>query len=59
VIISARDPAGQPIVSSMMAATLGGGLSISQVLGSIEAFSKILAISGIVGDPEPITTPSG
>lgn len=53
VIISARDPAGQPIVSSMVAATLGGGLSISQVLASIEAFSKILAISGAVGDPEP------
>lgn len=53
VIISARDPAGQPIVSSMVAATLGGGLSLSQLLASIEAFSKVLAIPGPVGDPEP------
>jgi CheY-like chemotaxis protein len=54
VIISARDPAGQPIVSSMLATTLGGGLSVSQLLASIEALSKVLAISGPVGDPEPI-----
>ncbi|MBI1881158.1 MAG: response regulator [Chloroflexi bacterium] len=54
VIISARDPAGQPIVSSMVAATLGGGLSVSQLLASIEAFSKVLAIPGPVDDPEPI-----
>lgn len=53
VIISARDPAGQPIVSSVVAATLGGGLSLSQLLASIEAFSKVLAIPGPVGDPEP------
>jgi CheY-like chemotaxis protein len=59
VIMSARDPAGQPIVSSMVAATLGGGLSVSQLLASIEAFSKVLAIPGPVGDPEPTATPSG
>lgn len=53
VIISARDPAGQPIMSSMVAATLGGGLSLSQLLASIEAFSKVLAIPGPIGDPEP------
>jgi CheY-like chemotaxis protein len=55
VIISARDPAGQPIVSNMLAATLGGGLSVSQLLAGIKAFSKVLAIpGGPVGDPEPI-----
>jgi signal transduction histidine kinase/CheY-like chemotaxis protein len=59
VIISARDPAGQPIVSSMVAATLGGGLSVSQLLASIEAFSKVLAIPGPVGDPEPTAALSG
>ncbi len=52
VVISARDPAGQPIVSSMVAVTLGGGLSVSQLLAGIEALSKVLAISGPVGDPE-------
>lgn len=59
VIISARDPAGQPIVSSMVAATLGGGLSVNQLLASIEAFSKVLAIPGPVGDPEPTATLPG
>lgn len=59
VIISARDPAGQPIVSSMVAATRGGGLSVNQLLASIEAFSKVLAISGPVGDPEPTAAWSG
>ena len=59
VIISARDPAGQPIVSSLVAATMGGGLSISQLLASIEALSKVLAIPGPVGDPEPTAALSG
>jgi signal transduction histidine kinase/CheY-like chemotaxis protein len=59
VVISARDPAGQPIVSSMMAVTLSGGLSVSQLLTGIEALSKVLAISGPVGDPEPIAALSG
>jgi CheY-like chemotaxis protein len=53
VIISARDPAGQPIVSNILAATLGGGLSVSQLLAGIRAFSKVLALpGGPVGDPE-------
>jgi signal transduction histidine kinase/CheY-like chemotaxis protein len=55
VIISARDPASQPIVSRLMAATLGGGLAVSQLLAGIEALSRVLAISGPVGDPEPTT----
>jgi signal transduction histidine kinase/CheY-like chemotaxis protein len=53
VVISARDPAGQPIVSNMVAATLGGGLPVSQLLAGIEALSKVLATPGPVGDPEP------
>jgi CheY-like chemotaxis protein len=59
VVMSARDPAGQPIVSSMVAVTLGSGLSVSQLLASIEAFSKVLAIPGPVGDPAPIAALSG
>ena len=57
VIISARDPAGQPVVSSMVAATMGGGLSVSQLLAVIDAFSKVLVPSGPIGDPEPTTAP--
>jgi hypothetical protein len=45
-------------VSSMVAATLGGGLSISQLLAGIEALSKVLALPGPVGDPEPLAAPS-
>jgi signal transduction histidine kinase/CheY-like chemotaxis protein len=59
VVISARDPAGQPIVSNMLAVTLGGGLPVSQLLASIEALSKVLGTPGTVGDPELTAAPSG
>lgn len=60
VIISARDPAGQPIVSNMVAATLGGGLSVGQLLAGIQAFSKVLALpGGPIGDPELTAVRSG
>jgi CheY-like chemotaxis protein len=59
IIISARDPAGQPIVSNLLAVTLEGGLSIAQVLAGIKAVSKVLAIPGSVGDPEPTIDRSG
>ena len=45
VVISARDPAGQPIVSSALYVTRGGGLSIQQLLRSIAALSQILSIT--------------
>jgi CheY-like chemotaxis protein len=58
VVISARDPAGQPIVSNALAITRGGGLSMQQLLASIRAMGEILSIAGQVGDPEPTTAPS-
>jgi signal transduction histidine kinase/DNA-binding response OmpR family regulator len=51
IVISARDPFGQPIVSSALAITREGGLSIIQLLSSIEALSRILAPSNQPGDP--------
>lgn len=45
VVISARDPAGQPIVSSALAVMRGGGLSIPQVLTSIEFVTRAFAAS--------------
>lgn len=42
IIISARDPAGQPIVSKSIALTQNGGLSLTQVLACISAFSAIV-----------------
>ncbi len=41
IIISARDPSGQPIVSKSITLTQNGGLSLTQVLACIEAFSAI------------------
>jgi CheY-like chemotaxis protein/nitrogen-specific signal transduction histidine kinase len=43
VIISARDPQGQPIVAESVTAIRAGGLSIPQLLASIEALSAILS----------------
>ncbi|MBN1993314.1 MAG: response regulator, partial [Anaerolineae bacterium] len=56
VIISARDPAGQPIVSKALAVTGGRGLSVRQLLASMEALLKVLATSGPVGDLMPTVT---
>jgi signal transduction histidine kinase/CheY-like chemotaxis protein len=51
IVISARDPAGEPIVSNALAVTRAGGLSISQLLACIEAVSEVLSPPGQVGDP--------
>jgi signal transduction histidine kinase/CheY-like chemotaxis protein len=56
VIISARDPAGQPIVSNALAVTGGKGLSVRQLLVSMEALLKALTTSGPIGDLMPTTT---
>jgi signal transduction histidine kinase len=58
VIISARDPASQPLMSSLVAATMAGGLSVNQLLAVIEAFSRVLGPSGLIGDPGPTAAPS-
>jgi signal transduction histidine kinase/CheY-like chemotaxis protein len=56
VIISARDPAGQPIVTNALAVTGGKGLSVRQLLVSMEALLKALTTSGPIGDLMPTTT---
>ena len=53
VVISARDPAGHPIVSSALGVIRGSGLSAPQVLSCTEAISRILATAGQTPDPEP------
>jgi CheY-like chemotaxis protein len=45
VVISSRDPAGEPIVSDMLTVTRAGGLSMRDLLACIEALSEILAPS--------------
>ncbi len=45
VVTSARDPAGQPIVSGGLAVTRGGGLAVHELLACIEAIRKALVHS--------------
>jgi signal transduction histidine kinase/CheY-like chemotaxis protein len=45
ILISARDPGGQPIASNALAVTRGGGLSAGQIMDCMEAFISILAPS--------------
>jgi len=45
VVISARDPTGEPIVSNTLTVTRGGGLSVRDLLACIQAISEILAPS--------------
>ena len=59
VVISARDPAGQPIVSRALGVTCSGGLSVPSLLACIEAISGILGTAGQAPDPVPTETPTG
>lgn len=47
IVISARDPTGQPIVSKSLTLTQNGGLSLTQVLACINAFGSILSKNGL------------
>jgi CheY-like chemotaxis protein len=42
ILISARDPLGQPIVSKTLAITLAGGLSVSKLLDCLRSLSTVL-----------------
>jgi CheY-like chemotaxis protein len=59
IVISARDPAGHPIVTSALAATRGGGLSVPQLLASIEGLTGILASANQAGRPGLRSVASG
>mgnify|MGYP001036198174 CR=1 FL=1 len=45
IVVSARDPAGELVASSMLTVTRSGGLSARELLACIEAISGILAPS--------------
>jgi CheY-like chemotaxis protein len=51
IVLSARDPLGQPIVSKSFAVTSQSGLSLAQLLAGITALSK-------VGAPAPAASDS-
>jgi len=46
IVISARDPLGQPIVSRALAVTRRGGLSVHALLSCIRAITQVLAVPG-------------
>ncbi|MBI2942339.1 MAG: response regulator [Chloroflexi bacterium] len=58
IVISARDPSGQPIVSDAVGITRAGGLSVAQLLSCIGALSEILG-AGRADGPAPPGMPSG
>ncbi|MDI7275873.1 MAG: ATP-binding protein [Anaerolineae bacterium] len=43
ILVSARDPFGQPVVSNALAVTRANGLSVRELLACIEALSAILS----------------
>jgi signal transduction histidine kinase/CheY-like chemotaxis protein len=57
VVISARDPVGQPIVSKALAITYGKGFSLPRLLTCIEAISALLSPMQPPPDPALATTP--
>lgn len=56
IVMTARDPAGQPIVSSTLTVTQRGGLSVTQLLACITAVTEILARGGQPGDLKSLTS---
>ncbi len=52
IVISARDPTGQPIISQVLTVTRKGGLSVRHLCAGIEAMCRVMS-------PFPIETKSG
>lgn len=59
ILISARDPLGQPVTAKSVAITKGGGLSFGQILACLQALSGPLAEAAPVAQPAPATAPPG
>jgi len=59
IVISARDPEGQPIVSNGLALMRGGELSIRQLLDCVQQISRILSVDGSSAGPVPAAAPAG
>jgi signal transduction histidine kinase/CheY-like chemotaxis protein len=53
IVISARDPMGQPIVSGVLAVTLGGGLSTHHLLTGITTLARLFSPLDHNGGPTP------
>jgi len=55
IVISSRDPAGDPIVSNTFTVTHSGGLSQHNLITCIKALGEILAPSSPKETPTPAT----
>jgi CheY-like chemotaxis protein len=58
IVLSSRDPAGQPIVSKALTVSRGDGLSVADLLSCMRALSSILS-PGPRPHREPTTEPGG
>jgi signal transduction histidine kinase/CheY-like chemotaxis protein len=58
VVVSSRDPQGEPIVSDMLTVTRAGGLSVRDLLACIRALSEILSPPRPPSDRESPGTPA-
>lgn len=58
VVISARDPMGESIVSDMLTVTRGGGLSVRDLLTCIQTISRVLSPSLPPHDREQLKRPA-
>ena len=58
IVISARDPTGQPIVSKFLGFTHSGGLSLAQVLESISTISAVLSRNALNFGSTGLANPS-
>jgi hypothetical protein len=54
VIISSRDPAGDPIVSNTLTVTHGAGLSQRNLIACIQALGGVLAPSSVERNPNSL-----
>jgi signal transduction histidine kinase/CheY-like chemotaxis protein len=59
IVLSAQDPVGRPVISSVLAVTHRGGLSAHQLLTSMQAISQALSAAHQVGDPALPAGPPG
>jgi signal transduction histidine kinase/CheY-like chemotaxis protein len=59
IVISARDPAGKPIVSSALTVTRGNGLSVHHLVTCIKTLSELLSPAGLPADPTPTAARAG
>jgi CheY-like chemotaxis protein len=57
IVLSAQDPAGQPVVSNALAIMRRGGLSMSHILTQVRLLGGDVSAAALSGDQVPIEAP--